>query len=134
MEKKSKSWGAEGVEAGATVVEVSAPVGAVGALDVVAVSVLRQGLDAVDGAEAVFGVHYLEVAEVAGLAEAVAGEVAGTHLGGGVAAVASSVHHLSAPFHHGGMLRQVCEQLCRPIPYQRVVAETHPPISHFWVL
>lgn len=100
---------AERIVAGATIVEISTPIGGVGALDVITVGVLGHGLNVVDGGEGVIGVDDLKVAEVAGLSEAIAGKMTGTHLCGGVFSVGARVDHLPTPFHHGRMLSKVCE-------------------------
>lgn len=104
MDGWDKGLRAERIEAGATVVEIGAPVGGVGALDVVTVGVLGQGLDALEGAETVVGVHDLKVAEVAGLSEPIVREVTRPHLGGRVLPVGSCVHHLPSPLHHRRMI------------------------------
>nr|ACN36618.1 unknown [Zea mays] len=132
----------------ATVVEVGSPASAGGVLAVVVVVVVVVGLAYVvaggvlgqrlDGVErhlgqAVVGVHRLQVAEVAGAAEALGGEAARAHLRGGVRPAGPGVHHLAAPLHHGGVVRQVREQLRRPVPHQLVpVAE--PPVAQLRVL
>lgn len=117
-----------------TIVEVGAPVVAFAALDVVAVAVLGDRWDGPDRGEAVVDVDDLEVAEVARLSKARFSKVARAHLGGGVDSIGLHVHNLSTPFHHGGMVRKVGEEIRGPVAHQHVVAQAHPPIAQLWIL
>lgn len=117
-----------------TIVEVGAPVATFGALDVVAVGVFGYRRDGPNRGKAVVGVNDLEVAKVAGLSEAHVGEVARAHLSGGVDPIGLHVDNFTTPFHHGGMVRQVSEDLCGPVTHQHVVSQAHPPIAQLWIL
>ena len=123
------------VPAGPAVVEVVAPDGVDAALDVVAVGVVGGDVEA--GGErhqAVVPVHDLEVPEVGGPAEALAGEVAAAHLRGRVRPGRARVHHLAAELHHARVRRQVAEQQRRPVPHQLAGAELQPPVAAVRVL
>lgn len=122
--------GATDVAPGAAVVEVVAPDGVDAALDVVAVGVVGGDVEAGgEGDKAVVPVHHLQVAEVGGAAEPLAGEVPAPHLRRRVrAAVGPRVHHLAAELHHARVRRQVAEQERRPVPHQLPIPELQPPV------
>ena len=111
------------IPAGAAVVEVAAPVGVGASLDVVAGRVVGEELEVGRRDEAVVPVHHLQVAEVGGAVEPLAGEVTAAHLRRRVRPRRPRVHHLAAKLHHVAVVRQVGEQIRWPIPHHHTRAQ-----------
>jgi hypothetical protein len=126
--------GATDVAPGAAVVEVVAPGAVVAALDVVAGGVVGDEAEGGGGEEVVVPVDDLEVAEVGGAVESLAGEVAAPHLRRGVRPRRPRVHHLAAELHHVGVAAQVGEEGRRPVPHQWARPQLQPPVPPTWVL
>ena len=116
--KQQWRWsGAPGIISRSPKVEMCAPFIVVGALYIVAISILCQSWYLSNCTQAVVWIHNLKVSEVACFPKSIFSEMPGPHLGGRVGAVGPGIHHLAAPLHHGCMVCQVCKQLWRPVSH-----------------
>lgn len=117
-----------------TIVEVRAPVGVRRAFNVVATRVFCKGGDRLNRAQAVVRVNDLEVTKIAGTGEPLLRKPARSHLRRRVLAVGAGVDDLAAPLNHRRPIREVREELRRPIADQHAVSEAHPPAPQLRIL
>lgn len=117
-----------------SVVEVCPPVAVEASLDVVAPGVVGEELEAGRPDDAVVPVHHLQVPEVGGAVEPLAGEVPAAHLRRRVRPPRPVVDHLAAELHHPRVVRQVGEQPGRPVAHHHARPELQPPVPVLGIL
>jgi hypothetical protein len=122
------------ISPGPSVVEVATPVSVGASLDGVALGVVGEELQAGRRDEVVVPVHHLQVAEVGGPVEALAGKVAAAHLRRRVRRRTADVDHLAAELHHVRVTRQVGEQVRRPVADDQTRAHLQPPVPVLRIL